>query len=639
MSQDSPQVFNGRYAILRHVARGGMAEVYLAHDQMLDRRVALKVLFPELSTDPSFVERFRREAQAAANLAHPNIVSIYDWGEENGTYFIVMEYVEGRTLGQVIRSEGPLLPDRAADIAADVASGLAFAHRNGVIHRDVKPGNVLLDAYGQVKVTDFGIARAADADHELTQTGAVMGTATYFSPEQAQGLRIDQRSDVYALGIVLYEMVVGRPPFQGDNPTAIAIKHVREQPVPPRQINRDIPAQFEAIVRQAIAKNPADRYASADEFRADLIRYRQGRPVIATPTLVAAPGYDPGVTTAAPVYEDATQVATAQPPLPPAGAPDKGRTWAFAVLLIVMLLVLGGLLWLVAKQAGLIGESAPQRITVPMLIGMSADDAEDKLTEVGLKVSREEEENDTQEPGHVFDQNPKGDSRVDRGSEVVLRISLGVEQERLPNVVGKSEDNATKQLEDLDFLVTVKEKTDTKIPEGTVLEQAPGAGESAPKGSTVEITVSTGKPQVEVPDVVGKSADEAANILGRAGFTGKRAEESSTTVDAGKVIRTDPPAKERAPQGSTVTYVVSSGAAKATVPNVLGMTRGEAKKAIEDAGLVFKESSTVAVNPEQDGRVQSQNPSGGSKVEPGSTVAVTVGKGPSPTTTSTTAAP
>ncbi|MGH9267314.1 MAG: protein kinase domain-containing protein, partial [Acidimicrobiales bacterium] len=289
MAQQSQQVFNGRYELVRLVARGGMADVYLAHDLTLDRRVALKVLFPELSVDPTFVERFRREAQAAANLSHPNIVSVYDWGEHDGTYFIVMEFIEGRTLWQLLKAEGMLLADRAADIGAEVAAALAFAHKRGVVHRDIKPGNVLLSPSGQVNVADFGIARAISTDRDLTQTGAVMGTATYFSPEQAQGERLDGRSDVYSLGIMLFEMVTGRPPFQGDNPVAVASKHVRDAVPRPRSVNPDIPPAFEAIILQAVAKNPNDRYASAEEFQGDLVRFRQGRPVLARPTVVATP--------------------------------------------------------------------------------------------------------------------------------------------------------------------------------------------------------------------------------------------------------------------------------------------------------------------------------------------------------------
>src|SRR4051812_32025842 len=245
------QVFSNRYHIEREIARGGMAEVYLARDQSLNRPVALKALFPEFAREPSFVERFRREAQAAANLNHPNIVSIYDWGQESGTYFIVMEYVEGRSLRELIQSEGAIEPGQAADIAAEIASALAFAHRSGVVHRDVKPGNVLLTEQGTVKVTDFGIARAGTSDG-LTQTGSVMGTATYFSPEQAQGLTVDGRSDVYSLGVVLYEMVTGVAPFTGDSPVSVAYKHVREDVVPPSEGNPEVPPDLQQIILTAL---------------------------------------------------------------------------------------------------------------------------------------------------------------------------------------------------------------------------------------------------------------------------------------------------------------------------------------------------------------------------------------------------
>jgi eukaryotic-like serine/threonine-protein kinase len=278
MSSTDQPIINERYEVQQRIGRGGMADVFLARDTLLDRPVAIKVLFPEYATDPSFVERFRREAQAAANLNHPNIVGVYDWGRQGNTYFMAMEFVNGRTLADVLRSNGQLTPHQATDIAIEVAAALGFAHRGGVVHRDIKPANILISNEGRVKVADFGIARALNAPIEsgLTQAGAVMGTATYFSPEQAQGGQPDPRSDLYSLGIVLYEMVGGRPPFGGDNPVSVAYKQVHEQPKPLNQLAPDVPRAFEAIVAKLLAKNPAIRYPTAESLRDDLCRFRDG---------------------------------------------------------------------------------------------------------------------------------------------------------------------------------------------------------------------------------------------------------------------------------------------------------------------------------------------------------------------------
>ena len=313
MSLGDTAVFNDRYEIQQRLGRGGMADVYLARDRLLERRVAVKVLFPEFATDPSFVARFRREAQAAANLTHPNIVAVYDWGQQGGTYFIVMEYVNGRTLAEVLRADGKLAPVQAATVSSEVAAALGFAHRNGVVHRDVKPGNILVTASGDVKVADFGIARVANAgtDAGLTQAGSVMGTAAYFSPEQAQGATPDPRSDLYSLGIVMYEMVGGRPPFTGDNPVSIAYKQVHEAPPRLRDLTPDVPVAYEAIVAKLLAKNPAARYATADDLRLDLTRFRDGQ----RPEALAQAAAAAGVGGAAAVAAAAT---TVNPPVPSA---------------------------------------------------------------------------------------------------------------------------------------------------------------------------------------------------------------------------------------------------------------------------------------------------------------------------------
>src|SRR3954469_14976385 len=302
------RVFANRYELGEAIGHGGMAEVYLAHDRLLDRQVAVKVLSPQFATDPVNVERFRREAQAAAGLNHPHIVAVYDWGEEDDTSFIVMEYVPGQTLREILQAHVRLGPTDAARIAAEIADALSFAHAHGVVHRDVKPGNVLITPQGQVKVTDFGIARA-EASEPLTKTGAVLGTATYFSPEQAQGFALDGRSDVYALGVVLYEMLTGVAPFTAASPVSIAYKHVREAPAPPSSINPEIPGAMDRIVLTAMAKDVAARYQSAQDLRADLLRFERGRPLAGAPAVAPA-----SVRVAAPATAAAAAIAPAPAP-------------------------------------------------------------------------------------------------------------------------------------------------------------------------------------------------------------------------------------------------------------------------------------------------------------------------------------
>jgi eukaryotic-like serine/threonine-protein kinase len=643
MSQPGPVIFNGRYELHRRLGRGGMAEVYLARDQMLDRAVAVKVLFPALATDPGFVERFRREAQSAAGLNHPNIVSVYDWGEANGTYFIVMEYVEGETLAELIAHEGRLHADRAAEIAADIASALGFAHRNGgVIHRDVKPGNVLITRDGDVKVADFGIARAISdsSDQNLTKTGSVMGTATYFSPEQARGANVDPRSDVYSLGCVLYEMIIGRPPFSGENAVAIAYKHVQEAPVAPRRIDPAIPETLEAIILKTLAKNPANRYPSAQDMRSDLRRFLEGARIMAEPVL--APPVDPGATgLMAPTgYMQQTTAA-------PTGHWDDGydsgggryddyddyddeeeppRSKAFLVVLVLLLLVLAGLLFLVARAlSGGDGDPEAAQVAVPRVIDMPVDQAKTTLDQAGFtpKVV----EGASEKPaGTVFAQNPEPDTEADEGSEVTISVSTGPAVKAVPDVVGKTQDEATQILSEAGFVPSAKLVENSEVEEGRVISQNPAANEQKETGTTVEFEVSAGSNTTAVPDVTNQPEAQARAALEGAGFTVNRTEEANADVAAGSVIRTDPPAGAEAANNSAITMVVSTGQEMATIPGVQGISEDNARRQLEGAGFRVTVSDQPTTDQSQNDRVLSQSPAGGSQAPVGAEVNIVVGR-------------
>ncbi len=618
MSSVTPSVYNNRYELTRQIARGGMAEVYLARDLLLDRPVALKMLFPELSVDRSFVERFRREAQAAANLSHPNIVPVFDWGEADSTYFIVMEYVDGRSLSNLLRAEGPLLADRAAAIGAEVASALAFAHSRGVIHRDVKPGNVLLAHSGQVKVTDFGIARASNTTESLTQTGAVMGTATYFSPEQAQGLSVDGRSDIYSLGVVLYEMVTGRAPFSADSPITVAYKHVRETPPPPREINPSVPPEFEAVILQAMAKSPDDRYQSAEELRADLMRYQQGRPVLANPALAEAP------TTVQAAATGQTQV------LPTAEQPKRDRrTRTYVILLIILLLLLGAVIYLVGRNLGFFSSSGAA-FAVPNVVNQNVNQATQTLQSKGLNAKLNFQNNPAPQ-NTVFAQKPAPPAQVHRGDSVTLYVSQGPGQVKLPDVTGQAVSAATATLQGLGLSVNVQRTASSQVAPNTVISQNPPAGTQVNKGSTVTLSVSSGPGDVRVPDVSGDTQTQAANALGQLGLNvGNTTMQASSSVPQGQVISTNPPAGTLVSRGTTVDLVVSSGVAQVQVPNVVGQPQGVAQANLAAAGFKVTVLTQPATNPGQVGTVISQNPAGNTTAPAGSTVTITVGQTTTP---------
>jgi serine/threonine-protein kinase len=598
-----------------------MAEVYRARDELLGRDVALKVLSERFARDSSFVERFRREAQSAANLNHPQIVSLYDYGSDGDAYFIVMEFIDGTSLADIIHREAPLLPERAAEIALDVTRALDRAHTAGIVHRDIKPGNILITKDGNTKVTDFGIARAARGDNEqtMTQTGMVIGTAAYLSPEQAQGEPVDGRSDLYSLGVVLYEMLSGHAPFAGDTPLAIAYKHVREFAAPPSSINPDVPKELDAIVMKALAKNPENRYQNAVEFEQDLQRFLSGQKVHATPLM----GDETQVVGALPAT--ATQVLRPDSSTAVIPPPESSRTGWYLLSALGILLLFGLAGWLLFNN--LLGGSPAPKVKVPNVVGKDLATAKTILQSHHLKATVHKQRSGKPD-GQVLAQDPPAGGRLDRDSTVTLTVSGGPGQTLVPNITGTKLSDAKTTLEDhhLTLGTQTKQPSDT-IPKNSVISQDPPPGARVARGSPVDVVVSSGLATVTVPSVVGKSQDDAVNILHDAGLHVSINQQPSDTVPKGQVISQDPAAGSDARRGQTVTILVSQGPQSQALPDVTGQNADQAQQMLEqDFGLVVTQMPYTAGSPctFQPGDVCTEDPSPGTQVSPGDAVTLFV---------------
>jgi beta-lactam-binding protein with PASTA domain len=634
------EIVGGRYEIIELLGSGGMANVYRAHDPHLGRDVAVKVLADRYTADPSFVERFRREASAAAQLNHPNIVQVFDRGETDGTYFIVMEYLTGPDLKSLIRTRGALPPLEAIDNTQQILGALAAAHRRDVIHRDIKPQNVMLASDGLLKVTDFGIARAG-AESEMTEAGSVIGTAQYLSPEQAHGGELTSASDCYSAGVVLYEMLTGRVPFDGERPVVVAMKQINEPPVPPRTYEPDIPPALEAVVLKALAKRPSERYRSAEEFSAALADVRRQIDPSSTGQhtmlLGAAAAEGAALTTLMaaspppPAQPTATTPLSASTPPPGTTAPAKKNRNRTTAIVIAVIVVLG----IAAVAAVLLlarGSGSSNSVTVPTDIsGQSVSAAKAELTALGLKPATKTVPSSTADKGLAVGTDPAGGQSVKKGSTVIINVGGGPKTTTVPNVVGLSQSAATTALHNAGFSVTVIQSSSSSVQTGNVISQSPAAATQLAPQQTVTINVSTG---ATVPNVVGKSLSSATQLLRSAGLSvGTVTNQSSSNVPRGDVISQSVPAGSAAQSATAVDLVVSSGPSTATVPSVIGQTSATASSNLRAAG--FSPVADTAYNSATAGTVFAQTPNAGTSLARGSTVRYTVSLGPQTTTTST----
>jgi eukaryotic-like serine/threonine-protein kinase len=598
---EAETVVDGRYKILNRLGSGGMADVYCAQDLQLGRKVALKILYRRFAEDGEFVERFRREASSAAGLQHQHVVAVYDRGEYDGTYYIAMEYLEGRSLKTIIQQEAPLDPDRAIDLTIQVLRAARFAHRRGIIHRDLKPHNVIVDADGRAKVTDFGIARAGASD--MTQTGSIMGTAQYLSPEQAQGHSVSAASDIYSIGIMLYELLTARVPFEGDSAVTIALKQVNERPERPSAYNPAVTPELEEAVMRALEKDPARRYPDADAFIAALQAAREG-----TATAVMAPPPPP-------LEPPSESYAYPSEPLPPPEEREGGRWWLWALAILVAALGLAAVLLLPGTQ----------KVAVPTVVGADQANAEAKLRQDGFHVDTTLKTAE-QPKGQVIGQDPTGGTKVKKGSTVTLTVSDGPQQVAVPQVVGLTVSSARGRLEKAGLQASEREQNSDTVEKGRVVSVSPQEGQKVDKGSSVTLVVSSGKPQAEVPDVVGKSFDEAQSALQAAGFKVTRKDKETDKEDPGTVLAQVPKGGTQVDSGSPIELTVAKESSQVAVPDVTGEDAPAAIAALSGQGFVIDQQSRDVDSPDGDGVVLEQSPTGGKKAKKGSKVTIVVGK-------------
>jgi eukaryotic-like serine/threonine-protein kinase len=618
-------VVDGRYRIINRLGSGGMAEVWCAEDTELDRKVALKILEPRFAQDREFVERFRREASAAAGLQHPNVVSVFDRGEFDGTYYIAMEYVEGASLRELINRG--MSVEAAVRVTRQILAAAKFAHSHGVIHRDLKPGNVLVDRHGRATVTDFGIAKAGVS--EITQAGSVMGTAQYLSPEQAQGLEVTAASDLYSIGVVLYEALTGQVPFEADSAVAVALKQVSEMPRPPSELNPDVPRGLDAVVLKALAKDPANRFASVDEFSAALDAAEKNPSVAPFETAVFGA---PPVSAA-----EGTAAREAQAP-PPAAPPESGPRgerrrrprWRWAIIAVLVAALVGVAVWALTR---------PSQIVVPSVIGQREGAAVQALEGEGFDVDVARTKG-FGEPGRVSEQDPRPGEEATEGSTVTITVVIGPGVAEVPDVEGLPQRKAVGRLDRAGFRVKSENRFSETVPAGRAIGTDPAESTELARDSTVTLQVSKGPNLVDVPSVLGLDQAIAESRLRRADLV-PNVETDESAAAEGTVITQDP-GGGAVPRGSEVTIVVSTGIGRRPRPrpdrpqpvaisSVIGQSQQAARATLRAQGLKVSVVKQDVRSEDDDGVVIDQAPPDGTRVPPGSTVTIVVGKLEEPT--------
>jgi serine/threonine-protein kinase len=606
---------DSRYRIRRRLGSGGMADVYCAEDTHLGREVALKVLHRRFAQDEEFVERFRREASAAAGLQHPNVVGVFDRGRHDGTYYIAMEYLPGRTLKDIVATEAPLDQARVVELGRQILEAAGFAHRHGVIHRDFKPHNVIVDEAGQAKVTDFGIARAGAS--EMTETGSIMGTAQYLSPEQAQGHAVTAASDLYSIGVMFYEMLAGCLPFEGDSAVAVALKHLSEPPTPISQLRPDVHPALESVVMAALAKDPAQRWQNAEDFAAGLAAAGEqlaAGPVVGQDTAAFTP-----IPMPVPLDGDVAAAAPIAAVAEPAAPEKKKRRWPWFTIGLLTLALAAFLIFLAVS-----GLTAKEMREVPRVTGTQLIEARQILERAGFEVDETRVQSEAA-LDRVLEQDPNAGEEAEKGSTILLEVSGGPGTVRVPSLAGLRPKQVVTRLEKRDLTAELEKRSSDTVQSGLAIRSVPGAGEVVERGEQIKVFISSGPELVAVPNVVGLSRESAEVRLGDAGLTPGQVTEQQSEQPEGEVLAQDPGAGSEVERDTTVNLTVSTGVQTVDVPNVIGLGAGDAGAQLRADGLVPVERKTEVSDQADDGKVIDQRPAAGTEVQEGRPVVIIIG--------------